>query len=241
MPSLKAYGLALLLLAAFPSCRTQAGEGKAEAVSRLLDQSAAEISRQQYEPALEKALEALETAGEEPLLRVRSLLRIVGVDIMASRDADAWEKALEAEQTARREGFGKELSEALIAKAKLCSYAEISPETARNDEGLAYAGEANRHRVSSPGQRRSFSSAMLCSLWKSPMVRTPRSRAPAPISRAKSAVRPPWEATRTFGRPVSTRRSMSTRSSGVKAARLAGLCSTATTTSKTASIAWNRA
>ena len=142
MPSLKAYGLALLLLAAFPSCRTQAGEGKAEAVSRLLGQSAAEISRQQYEPALEKALEALETAGEDPLLRVRSLLRIVGVDIMASRDADAWEKALEAEQTARREGFGKELSEALIAKAKLCSYAEISPETARNDEGLAYAGEA---------------------------------------------------------------------------------------------------
>jgi DNA-binding CsgD family transcriptional regulator len=61
---------------------------------------------------------------------------------MATRDADAWEKAVEAEAIARRKGFSKELSQILIAKAKLCSYAEISPETGRNDEGLTYAQEA---------------------------------------------------------------------------------------------------
>ena len=61
---------------------------------------------------------------------------------MATRDDDAWEKAVEAEAIARRQGFTKELSQILIAKAKLCSYAEISPETGRNDEGLTYAREA---------------------------------------------------------------------------------------------------
>ena len=46
------------------------------------------------------------------------------------------------EQSGRRHGFDKELSQVLISKAKLCSYAEISPETGRNDEGLVYAQEA---------------------------------------------------------------------------------------------------
>ncbi|MBQ1649091.1 MAG: response regulator transcription factor, partial [Bacteroidales bacterium] len=43
---------------------------------------------------------------------------------------------------ARENGFKEELSSILISKAKLCSYAEISPETGRNDEGLSYATEA---------------------------------------------------------------------------------------------------
>jgi len=67
---------------------------------------------------------------------------MVGIGIMTSRDADAWEKALEAEGIARKEGFRKELASILISKAKLCSYAEVSPETGRNDEGLQYAHEA---------------------------------------------------------------------------------------------------
>ena len=80
--------------------------------------------------------------GGYPLGEVKALYTITGIDIMSSRDADAWEKALEAEAIARRYGFDKELSEILIAKAKLCSYAEISRETGRNDEGLIYAREA---------------------------------------------------------------------------------------------------
>ena len=63
---------------------------------------------------------------------------------MASRDADAWEKALQAEVLARENGYTRELAAILVSKAKLCSYAEISPETGRNDEGLGYAMEALR-------------------------------------------------------------------------------------------------
>ena len=93
---------------------------------------------------MEKALAALELAdaAAEPLLKVRALICITGIDIMASRDADAWDKAVEAEAIARAKGYKKELADILIAKAKLCSYAEISPETGRNDEGLSYATEA---------------------------------------------------------------------------------------------------
>ena len=81
---------------------------------------------------MENALKALELSQGHPLLQVKSLHCIVGIDIMANRDADAWKNALEAESIARKHGFSKELAEVLISKAKLCSYAEISPETGRS-------------------------------------------------------------------------------------------------------------
>lgn len=114
-------------------------------VSSLVREATSDVSNQDFEAAMEKALRALEisrTGSGYPLGEVQALYTITGIDIMTSRDADAWEKAIEAEAIARRHGFSKELSEILIAKAKLCSYAEISPETGRNDEGLVYAQEA---------------------------------------------------------------------------------------------------
>lgn len=111
-------------------------------VPELLEQASADVSNQRYDAAMEKALSALELSDGDPQLKVEALSTIVGIDIMASRDADAWNKALEAEAIAREHGLVKELSAILISKAKLCSYAEISPETGRNDEGLTYAMEA---------------------------------------------------------------------------------------------------
>ena len=102
------------------------------------------MERQNFEAAMENALQALEVSRAQGnrLQEVQALRTMVGIGIMTSRDADAWEKALEAEGIARKEGFRKELASILIYKAKLCSYAEISPETGRNDEGLQYAQEA---------------------------------------------------------------------------------------------------
>ncbi|MCR5018110.1 MAG: LuxR C-terminal-related transcriptional regulator [Bacteroidales bacterium] len=108
----------------------------------LIEAASTYVSSQRFDEAMEKALQALDMADDDPLLRVRALACITGIDIMTSRDADAWDKADEAESIARAEGFREELSGILISKAKLCSYAEISPETGRNDEGLAYATEA---------------------------------------------------------------------------------------------------
>ena len=111
-------------------------------VALLIEQASDDVTSQRFDAAMEKALRALDLAGEDPLLKVQALESIIGVDIMASRDEDAWNKALEAESIARENGFRKELSAILVFKAKLCSYAEISPETGRNDEGLEYATEA---------------------------------------------------------------------------------------------------
>ena len=108
----------------------------------LIAQAGKDVSSQKYDAAMEKALMALEQSEGQPRIKVHALQTIVGIDIMTSRDADAWEKAVEAEGIARKEGFDKELAGILISKAKLCSYAEISPETGRNDEGLTYANEA---------------------------------------------------------------------------------------------------
>lgn len=123
---------------------TGADDSGSSSPQALIDAAARDVSSQHFDAAMEKALKALEIADaqDSTLLKVRSLACIIGIDIMASRDADAWERTVEAERIARANNFREELSGILISKAKLCSYAEISPETGRNDEGLEYVREA---------------------------------------------------------------------------------------------------
>jgi DNA-binding CsgD family transcriptional regulator len=136
--------LLLCLSACRPAREAAAPPALTAEISARLDDAARETEAQRYDAAMENALAALDLArqGGSSLGEVQALKTIVGIDIMTSRDADAWEKALEAETLARTLGEKKELAAILISKAKLCSYAEISPETGRNDEGLAYAQEA---------------------------------------------------------------------------------------------------
>ena len=136
----KALLLFLLLISACHPAAVLSGDRP----DVLLQEVGQDLDNQRFEAAMEKGLRALEIArgSGDRLGEVKALQALVGIDIMASRDGDAWEKALEAEAIARDRGFRKELSGILVSKAKLCSYAEISPETGRNDEGLAYAREA---------------------------------------------------------------------------------------------------
>ncbi len=145
----KLFKISTILVSAVILCCCQTADGSRdnEAETRInafLEQSGRDLAAQNFDAAMQGSLAALETAREadSPLSEVHALISIIGIDIMSSRDADAWEKALEAEETARKRAYKKELAEILIAKAKLCSYAEISPETGRNDEGLEYVREA---------------------------------------------------------------------------------------------------
>ena len=128
MKGMIAIVLAAALVACAPGGKDMRRESAAMAES-LVAQASQDVGNQRFDEAMEKALEALELAGEDARMKVHALAAIVGVDIMASRDADAWEKALEAEALAREHGLKEELAGILISKAKLCSYAEISPET----------------------------------------------------------------------------------------------------------------
>jgi len=134
---------AAILLASALACSTKTQTGAMPEAEEFIGKAAKDVSGQRFDSAMEHALKALELSREEGdrLHEVQALQTIVGIDIMTSRDADAWSKAVEAEGIARRHGFRRELAGILISKAKLCSYAEISPETGRNDEGLAYAEE----------------------------------------------------------------------------------------------------
>ena len=133
----------LAISAVLLSCTKDTQKQDTEAqVQTLIHASAEDVSNQCFDAAMGKALQALDLSAVDPLLQVQAPSTIVGIDIMASRDEDAWAKALEAEAIAREHGYKKELAGILISKAKLCSYAEISPETGRNDEGLGYAMEA---------------------------------------------------------------------------------------------------
>ena len=136
--------LLFFMVAGLYSCSTETSTDVSDEVSALISDATQSIASQDFGTAMDKSLQALDLSGDDPFLQVQSLYSIIGIDIMASRDADAWEKALQAEAIARENGFTKELSAILVSKAKLCSYAEISPETGRNDEGLGYAMEALR-------------------------------------------------------------------------------------------------
>ena len=143
MTSFRFY-IFIIVAAAFMAACTHRGEEKAgqdAQIAQLISDASAEVESQRFDSAMVKAVQALDLAEKKglPLQKVKALECIVGIDIMTSRDSAAWEKALQAEEIARREGFKDDLSGILISKAKLCSYAEISPETSRNDEGLEYA------------------------------------------------------------------------------------------------------
>ena len=147
MKRILTYILPLILGLGLLSCGNASEDGAggaAQAVSDLLGQASKDITDFHFEAATEKALEALKIAQEDgsPGLQVRAMHTLVGLDIMSTRDNAAWKKAVEAEELAREHGLKEELADILVDKAKLCSYAEISPETGRNDEGLGYAMEA---------------------------------------------------------------------------------------------------
>ena len=63
-----------------------------EAVPALLEEASRSIDAQDFEKAMDMALQALSLSEANPILKVRTLHTIVGIDIMASRDDDAWKR-----------------------------------------------------------------------------------------------------------------------------------------------------
>lgn len=134
---------AVLASPVFPSCRPYL-QNAAEKCKSLLSESRAAVERQDYDAATGLAAQALEAArvASLPQQECRALLALAGADIATSRDSVAWIHAEAAEKLARRGDWPDLLSRALANKAQICSYAEVSPDFNRNDEGLGYATEA---------------------------------------------------------------------------------------------------
>ena len=99
--TLKTYILFTFLLAGFALCGCVSSCSSSsrmsnpdEAVPTLLEEASRSIDVQDFDAAMDKALQAMSLAEANPILKVRALHTIVGIDIMASRDDDAWKKAL---------------------------------------------------------------------------------------------------------------------------------------------------
>lgn len=132
---------AVLALAA---CNTEKAIDTSVLFSSLLDESNTYMQQQDAENAMQKAIEALDLASSNNLeeYEAEAMNSIASIDLATSRDEHAWEYATKAEALSRVNGLARDLARALLIKAKVCLYAETSPEFNRNDEALTYLEEA---------------------------------------------------------------------------------------------------
>ena len=90
--------LSIALLLCVGACRSSEEDAArsvlAAEVTSLIDSASNDLKNQDFEAAMEKALRALDISRKEgySLGEVQALYSITGIDIMATRDADAWER-----------------------------------------------------------------------------------------------------------------------------------------------------
>ena len=129
------------------SCR-RIGEG--ESWRELIAESDRLASMQEWEPATEFAIKALQwgdlTVGGKSL----ALSRLASLDIMTWRDAQGWEHAALAESLARQEGTDSLISIALLQKGRLQLCGAITEGEAQDAEALETLQEALAHASGSP-------------------------------------------------------------------------------------------
>ena len=137
---------ALLIIAS--SCSTGAREE--DGWRELLAESDRLASGQQWEPATEyaiKALNASDSDGGKSLV----LSRLAALDILTWRDTQGWEHALEAERLARGDGADSLIAIALLQKGRLQLCGAITEGEAQDEEALATLQEALSLSSGSPG------------------------------------------------------------------------------------------
>lgn len=132
-----------LVLFLFAGCNRIPKEEKPD-IDALLNRSRELVTSQEFDAAMEVAVKALSKAEEshDRAKKAEALCTVSLIDLMAMRDAQSWDNACAAEKIARSDQLLQSLCEALILKGRVCSYAEISEETSRNDEALIYLMEA---------------------------------------------------------------------------------------------------
>lgn len=130
----------IVLLLAGACSRTPASSGRDVRLDRCIEKADA----REFDNAMELAVQCLSDAEHDgdPFRKADALCVVSLIDLLASRDAQAWKNACEAEDIARGGGMDSLLSVSLILKGRVCSYANISADSNRDDEAIAYLTEA---------------------------------------------------------------------------------------------------
>jgi len=126
------------------SCRQENDGDARKEFKSLISSSDGHMQNHDADAAMEDAVAALELADANHLdeCSAEALNTISSIDVFTSRDSHGWEYASKAEEISRKMGFKRELTRALLNKAHICIYAEISADDNRNDEAIVYLEEA---------------------------------------------------------------------------------------------------
>lgn len=133
--------LAALLIS---GCGTQKETDVRAQFRTLIEESNGHMQNQDADAAMQKAIEALNIADANSLkdCSAEAMNSIASIDIATSRDDHAWEYASRSEELCRENGLTRDLARALLIKARICIYADMSADDNRNDEALGYLEEA---------------------------------------------------------------------------------------------------
>lgn len=138
--------LVFLICICFSGCRSEHSLApmSREQCLACLEDCRSMLVTQDYDGAMEEAVKVLEIADKKdyPDIKAKALCAIAGIDIAVSNDDHGWEFSEAAEKLSRAKGFEDTLADALLIKAKICTFADVSAESNRNDEALVYLREA---------------------------------------------------------------------------------------------------
>ena len=117
-------------------------------VSELLTEAERLTSNSRYDEAVTLAFEALKDAesgeGKDQALVARAHLTLSKLFLQTSRDSLSFDHARLAENVAIRERNDSLRAAALLLKGKVCSYANITVDNNRDNEGTVYLEDALR-------------------------------------------------------------------------------------------------
>ena len=142
-----AAALFLILATLAGGCRKPVSEDVGREVRARLETAEKMADLSQFEEAARLGFEALSLAEssrgvEAKRLAGESHTVLSRVYLLALQDSLAWDHACAAEELSQQVRSDSLLSVALCLKGRICSYVGISPETARDDEGVGYTMQA---------------------------------------------------------------------------------------------------
>ena len=146
MRTLSIYSKALYLaisLFLIVSCGGGIDIRQGQNVSSLLEEAERLTSQSRYDEAVSLAFDALKIADSgDKSAQALSYLTLSKLFLQTSRDSLSFEYALQAEDIAVQARDDSLLAAALLLKGKVCSYANLSADQNRDDEGIGYLEKA---------------------------------------------------------------------------------------------------
>ena len=130
---------AAMIMSFLVSCGKEGDVKQENHVEGILKEAERLTSQSRYDEAVNLAFEALKMSeSDDKRFQALSHLTLSKLFLQTSRDSLSFDHANQAEEIALQERDDSLLAAALLLKGKVCSYANVSDEVNRDDEGIEY-------------------------------------------------------------------------------------------------------